>query len=99
MPKTQSQMFREIREIPDAVDRLLTKGTSAIEQTARDMARQNPRFLATVARGSSDHVATYLKYTSELLMGVPVASVGPSVASLYHAPLKLEGSAWISVSH
>jgi len=98
MPKTQSQMFREIREIPDAVDRLLTKGTSAIEQTARDMARQNPRFLATVARGSSDHVATYLKYTSELLMGVPVASVGPSVASIYHAPLKLEGSACISVS-
>jgi len=98
MHDTQSQMFREIHEIPQAVDRLLTDGTAAIERAARDIAARNPQFLVTVARGSSDHVATYLKYVSELLMGVPVASVGPSVASIYHAPLRLGDSACISVS-
>lgn len=98
MPTSPSWMRREILEIPDAVERLLTLGTADIERAAQDMAAQNPGFLATVARGSSDHVATYLKYASELLMGVPVASLAPSVASIYHAPLKLKGSTCISVS-
>jgi len=98
MPAHQSQMRREILEIPDAVERLLTKGVQAIADTAQDIRAQDPAFLATVARGSSDHVATYLKYVSELLMGVPVASIGPSVASIYKTPLKLKGCTCISVS-
>jgi len=52
----------------------------------------------SVARGSSDHVATYFKYASELLLGLPVASVGPSVASVYGRPLRLAGSACIAIS-
>ena len=40
----------------------------------------------SVARGSSDHAATYAKYLVETLTGVPVASAAPSVASLYRAP-------------
>jgi len=98
MPETHSQMYREINEIPDAVDRLLTSGTAEIERAGDDIAKLDPQFLTTVARGSSDHVATYLKYVSELLMGVPVASVGPSVASIYHRPLGLNGSGCIAVS-
>ena len=54
-------------------------------------ARPIPRFITTVARGSSDHAATYLKYAVELTAGVPVASVGPSVASIYGARLRLAG--------
>ncbi|MCG6903923.1 MAG: SIS domain-containing protein [Rhodobacter sp.] len=98
MNDTSSQMRREILQIPQAVDRLLTDGTPAIRAAADALRALDPPMLATVARGSSDHVATYLKYVSELLMGVPVASIGPSVASIYKAPLKLQGSACISVS-
>lgn len=58
----------------------------------------DPAFAITVARGSSDHVCTYLKYVSELLLGILFASVGPSVASLYQAPLRLEKSLCLSVS-
>ena len=96
-PET-SRMRREILEIPEAVDRLLTQGTAAIRDCAAALRDLDPPMLATVARGSSDHVATYLKYASELLLGVPVASIGPSVASIYKAPLRLQGSACISVS-
>ena len=32
------------------------------------------------------------------MLGLPVASLGPSVASIYHAPLRLAGSACLSVS-
>lgn len=94
----QTQMRREVLEIPDAVDRLLTHGAEAVVDAAAKLRAADPAYIATVARGSSDHVATYLKYASELLLGVPVASIGPSVASIYNAPLKLSGAGVISVS-
>ncbi len=95
---TDTRMRREILEIPDAVARLLAEGRGAIAETAEALRALDPPFLATVARGSSDHVATYLKYVCEILAGVPVASVGPSVASIYRSPLRLKGAACLSVS-
>jgi glucosamine--fructose-6-phosphate aminotransferase (isomerizing) len=62
------------------------------------MRERDPRLLVTVARGSSDHAATYLKYAAELLAGVPVASVGPSVASIYGRKLRLDGAACLGIS-
>lgn len=94
----QTQMRREVLEIPEAVERLLSYGHADIIRAAERLSAAKPAYLATVARGSSDHVATYLKYASELLLGVPVASIGPSVASIYGAPLKLAGAGVISVS-
>ncbi len=98
MTDNQSQMRREILEIPDAVGRLLDQGGAAIRATAKAARDLDPAYIATVARGSSDHVCTYLKYVSEITLGLPVASIGPSVASIYHAPLRLGGSLCLSVS-
>ena len=96
---TQKSLMRaEVEEIPAAVARLLDEGgadTSKVAEAARAL---SPRFLVTVARGSSDHACTYLKYVSELTLGLPVASVGPSVASIYGAKLALADSLCISVS-
>ena len=93
-----SQMRREILEIPEAVDRLLTHGQPDIAKAADALRDLDPRFAVSVARGSSDHVCTFLKYATELLLGLPVASVGPSVASIYKAPLKLDKALCLSVS-
>lgn len=91
-------MHREIREIPEAVQRLLDRSGDAV-RTAADAARDlDPAVIVTVARGSSDHACTYLKYAAELMLGLPVASVGPSVASIYGAELKLPGAICIAVS-
>ncbi|RMF33112.1 MAG: SIS domain-containing protein [Alphaproteobacteria bacterium] len=98
MTRPASQMRREILDIPVAVDRLLGAGGDAVRRAAAAMRAADPAFLVTGARGSSDHVATYLKYVSELLAGVPVASIGPSTASIYHAKLRLAGSVCLSVS-
>ncbi|MEM8630562.1 MAG: SIS domain-containing protein [Pseudomonadota bacterium] len=98
MCATKTQMRREIEEIPAAVERLIAKGSPGIAKAAARARALDPRFAVTVARGSSDHIATYLKYASELLLGLPVASVGPSVASIYGARLKLAGSLCLSVS-
>jgi glucosamine--fructose-6-phosphate aminotransferase (isomerizing) len=91
-------MRREVLEIPHAVERLLTNQGAAVARTADVLRARDPAFLVSVARGSSDHVATYLKYAAELLNGTPIASLGPSIASVYKRKLKVAGSACISVS-
>lgn len=98
MTTTTSLMRREIVEIPDAVERLLSAGRGDIARAARALRDRDPAFAVTVARGSSDHICTYLKYVSELALGIPVASIGPSVASIWGAPMKFAGSACLSVS-
>ncbi len=98
MTSTQTQMRREILEIPVAAERLLKDGRDSIRFAAEAVRTRDPKFLVSVARGSSDHVATYLKYASELLMARPMASIGPSIASIYNRQLKLDGSVCLSVS-
>lgn len=93
-----THMRREVEEIPDAVARLLDTSAPALAAAGKDLARVAPAFLVTVARGSSDHAASFLKYATELTAGLPVASVGPSIASIYGANLKLAGSACIAIS-
>ncbi len=96
-PKT-TLMRQEIEEIPVAVERLLSNGGDALS-TAADVARNGGlKFMISAARGSSDHACTFLKYASELLLGLPMASVGPSVASVYGADLHVAGALCLSVS-
>lgn len=95
---TQTHMAREVAEIPEAAARFLDRSRIAVVAAAAALRRQNPGLVATVARGSSDHAATYLKYAIELEAGIPVASVGPSIASIYHRPLRLAGAACIGIS-
>ena len=91
-------MAAEIREVPAAVARFLDAESGTLAALARQLVRRNPGVIVTSARGSSDHAAAYGKYLTEILMGVPVASIGPSVASLYGAPLRLPGAVVLSVS-
>lgn len=95
---TPSHMAREVAEIPLAAARFLDQSAPALARAAAAMRAVDPGLIVTVARGSSDHAATYLKYAVELLAGVPVASVGPSVASVYGRPLRLGGAACIGIS-
>ncbi len=98
MSRPETLMRREILEIPAAVDRLLTRGGKDMRLAADALRARDPAFVVSVARGSSDHAATYFKYASELLLGLPVASVGPSVASIYGRELRLAGAACVAIS-
>ena len=98
MTSFETQMRREVLEIPVAVERLLENGGDDIRRAADAIRARAPNYMISVARGSSDHVATYLKYASELLLGTPIASIGPSIASIYNRKLNLDGSVCLSVS-
>ncbi len=94
----ETHMRREIAEIPQAAARLLDGGGKILAEAGRGIRAQNPRFIVTVARGSSDHAAAFLKYAIELTAGIPVASIGPSIASIYGARLRLDGTVCLSIS-
>lgn len=91
-------MRREVLEIPKTVERLL----SVVEKPARAAAEKlkvlDPEVITTIARGSSDHAATYLKYAVELKTGIPVSSTAPSISSIYGSRMKLNGAATIAIS-
>jgi len=98
MTEAISQMRREIQEVPDAVDRLLAGSSGDIAKTAALLRERDTAFAVTVARGSSDHACAFFKYAAELILGIPVASVGPSVASIYGAQMQLKGGLALAVS-
>lgn len=93
-----SHMAREVAEIPQAVARFLDRSMPAVREAAAALRGCDPGVVATVARGTSDHAATYLKYAVELTAGIPVASIGPSVASIYRRPMRLSGAACVGIS-
>ena len=95
---TETLMLREIREIPDVVARQVTVGASLYRDAGARLRRDAPRFIVSCARGSSDQAASYFKYLAEVRLGVPVASIGPSVASVYNAELHLAKALLLTVS-
>ncbi|WP_054311764.1 SIS domain-containing protein [Mesorhizobium sp. 1M-11] len=98
MTTTKSHMRREVEEIPEATARLLDGSGKVLADAGRGIRERDPNFIVTVARGSSDHAATFMKYAVELTAGLAVASVGPSVASIYGAKLRLNGAACLAIS-
>lgn len=94
----QTIMAREIHEIPDVLARQIAEGLDLYLTAGREAAATNPRGFVTCARGTSDHAATFFKYVMEISTGLPVASIGPSVASVYDTPLKLEDFICVAIS-
>jgi glucosamine--fructose-6-phosphate aminotransferase (isomerizing) len=91
-------MAREAREAPAVVARQLREGRPAYREIGARLRRLDPPVALTCARGTSDHAATWFKYAAEILLGVPVASVGPSIGSVFGAALRAKGAACLTVS-
>jgi glutamine---fructose-6-phosphate transaminase (isomerizing) len=95
---TETFMAVEIAEAGAAIRRQLDANSEATARLASELRGGRPAFVATIARGSSDHAALFLKHAVELRLGLACASLGPSIASLYHAPLRLERAVTITIS-
>jgi glucosamine--fructose-6-phosphate aminotransferase (isomerizing) len=91
-------MFQEIGEAGDAVARQLGHNAELLAELGTRLRALDPPLVATIARGSSDCCALYLKYLVEIVSGVPCASIGPSIAALYRAPMRLQGAASVAIS-
>src|SRR3954466_11527240 len=93
-----ARMAIEEAQAADAAARQIECCGAGIRELGERLRRSPPRFVVTCARGSSDHAAGYGKYLIETVLGRAVASVGPSVASVYRTDLDLRASLFIAVS-
>ncbi|MGQ9692097.1 MAG: SIS domain-containing protein, partial [Thermaceae bacterium] len=76
-------MVQEAREASRVVERLLKENEGEVQSLARFLRRRMPPFALTLARGSSDQAALFAKYLLEARLGLLVASLAPSVTTLY----------------
>jgi glucosamine--fructose-6-phosphate aminotransferase (isomerizing) len=97
-PRAPTLMAAETAEGPRVVRDLLARNGEAAAALGAELRRAPPRTVLTLARGSSDHAATYAKYLIETRAGVITASAAPSVASVYAAPTEAEGVLCLAIS-
>jgi glutamine---fructose-6-phosphate transaminase (isomerizing) len=91
-------MHAEAVEAPDVVARLIAANEDACRDLAARLKAAPPKFVVTCARGSSDSAAMFAKYLIEIRLGVVVASVGPSVRSIYGTRLKMAEALFVAIS-
>lgn len=96
MPETLLE--REAAEAPAVARRQFVENAAIMADLVDRLRVLKPAYVVTCARGSSDHAATYGKYLIERVLGLPVASLGPSLASVYDGELHLSGALFIAIS-
>lgn len=91
-------MLEEIREQPAALERTLAAERKSIAQLRALLAKQPPRLIMLVARGTSDNAAQFGRYLLEITTGIPVTLAAPSIFTLYNAPFRFDGVLVIAIS-
>ena len=74
-------MYNEAASTAQVVATQFARNHDTVVALARSLRENPPPFVATCARGSSDHAATFGKYLFETQLGVVTASASPSKAS------------------
>ncbi len=91
-------MEQEALEAPDRVASQLAENQNLVKLISEKIPIDKLNLVVTCARGSSDHAATYAKYLFEIMLGIPVVSIGPSIGSIYEKPMKLKNSLFLVIS-
>ena len=81
-----SKMLEEARSSCEAVERQLFNLDPFLVDLDRELRANPPDVAMTLARGSSDHAASYFAYLTMQHLGVPVASLPMSVVTLRQSP-------------
>ncbi|MFK3969615.1 SIS domain-containing protein [Pseudomonas sp. NPDC087358] len=93
-----SKMLDEALASADVVRRQLDILEPRLMEVAERLRRSDPRVVLTVARGSSDHAASYFAYLTMQHAGVPVASLPMSVVTLHDSPMQVKGQPALAFS-
>lgn len=92
------RLLTEALEAPDRIADQLAANRPAIADIVGRLKASPPRFIVSGSRGSSSHAARFGKYLIETRLGIFTAAAALSVATLYRAPMKLDGALFLSVS-
>ncbi|MBS0611720.1 MAG: SIS domain-containing protein [Proteobacteria bacterium] len=91
-------MHREASEAATVVAAQWDANAASLAALGARLRAHPPRVVVTLARGSSDHAATYAKYLVETRTRLPTASAAPSVSSLYGVDPELRDCLVIAIS-
>src|SRR3990167_9344732 len=95
---TLSQMEKEALEAPQIIAKQFEENRVVLEKLSVRLQMNVPSLAMTIARGSSDHAATFAKYLLEARAGVITASAAPSVFTLYRKQLRVKNCLVIGIS-
>lgn len=98
MTSDRTLMFLEAAEAGQVVARQLAANAAPVARASARLKAAPPDLLLTLARGSSDNAATFLRYWAERRAGVPTGSFSPSTASVYGATPALSRALAVAVS-
>lgn len=93
-----STMHDESLQTPAVLRRLLASDEDLYASAGERLRREPPAVVATIGRGSSNHACGYAAYLLGALLGIPAASLPPSLVTLYRSPLRLAGQLALVVS-
>lgn len=93
-----SMMFTEASQAAEVLRAQFQRNAPAVAQLGAKLRLLSPRAVVTLARGSSDHAATFAKYLIETRANVLTSSSAPSVSSVYLARQDLEGCLFLAIS-
>jgi glucosamine--fructose-6-phosphate aminotransferase (isomerizing) len=96
MSRATSHFQREVEQQPEVLRRILDDPSP--RRVAEDLREKPIGLILTLARGSSDNAVTFFTYLAGQYLGVPVASLPPSLLTLYRARLRLGDTLAIGVS-
>ncbi len=88
----------EAQETPQVISRQFADNYTLLEALTVRIQGIRPSVAVTVARGSSDHAATFLKYLLETRAGLITSSAAPSVLTLYQKQLPQKNSLVLGIS-
>lgn len=91
-------MFQEASESPAVVSRQRSSNRETVRVLGQRLRARAPRAVITLARGSSDHAATFARYIIERHAGVLTSSLSPSIASLYESTPDLKDMVVLAIS-
>lgn len=91
-------MLAEALTSTTVVQTQLERCDARIANVAEQLRSLAPQVALTVARGSSDHAASYFAYLTMQQLGLPVASLPMSVVTLQSSPLQVRGQVALGFS-
>ena len=92
----RSKLLTEAYQAPQQIALHLKKQKTSYVELANQFRQQKISQLLTIARGSSDHAASYMAYMCMMRLGIVATSLPMSMATLHKAPL--DASTFLAVA-
>lgn len=93
-----SYMYKEILSVPQVIKEQLQHYLDIMPSIIAAIHDFSPQFIVTVARGSSDHAASFAKYIFETQLALVTSSFAPSVETIYKADLQVKSALVVAFS-